>query len=160
MSIANGVVDVAMQQRNPTISHRRTDSRQKRVSNTFQLKHLESPGLFTPRKRTTTSQDASEACEVVKMQKRIPTVRYRRTKRGPQEVSYRIPTSHLKSVRLCITRKPTVRSQSWIQRGWLVQLANRAADDEMQQRNPAIRHRRTKSGQKEPFDRIQSRQFQ
>ena len=108
-------VDVAMQQRNPTFRHRRTDSGQKELSNRFQPEYLQPVTLNTLRKRTTRSHRSSKAWEVhsakravdVAMQQRNQTFRHRRSDSGQKELSNRFQPEYIQPVMLYILRKRT-----------------------------------------------------
>ena len=57
---AKRTVDVALQQRNPTFRHKKTESEQKELTNSFQTEYLQPPPAKTPRKRMTRSHRSSK----------------------------------------------------------------------------------------------------
>ena len=126
-----------MQQRNRAIRHRRTKREQKESNRPVDAVQVECIAVD------------------VEMQLRNPAIRHRRTKREQKEPFVRIHSRHSQSLMLDILRKPTTRRHRPSE-AVEVQVAKRPVNVVMQQRNPAIRHRRTDSGQREPFDRIQS----
>ena len=95
----------------------------------------------------------------LEMQQQNPAISHRRTEREQKEPFDRIQSIHLHLLMLYIRRKPTTRSHRPSE-AVEVQVTKRGVDVVMQQRNPAIRHRRTEREQKESFVRIQSRQLQ